>query len=828
MSRPAPPTKDALRLDVWIGAVLVVLGATTTSGWLLHLPALVQIVPGLVPMVFNTGLGFLGIGTALVLGPRTSPGAHIVRKGVALAVVTLCAATVVELMIDRSLGIDLASLHAWFDYGNTRPGRMAPNTALGFILAGTTLLVADREHGRASAIAVIGLTFGLLAIGLTGLVGYLLAPDLLFGWARSARMAVHTASGMILAAFGIWLSWSRRPWYLDESYFRDDTKIRVVSALILVIVSATAGLTGFVLLQHSFEHTLESRLQAVVDGRAPRFREMAEQSRMQAATDLGLTEMATSAARWLAVPDDEVRRLDLARDAARLLGAGYRGVTIEHADGSVAARFGVALRPGGFLTPLDGSGRTELAWDGQSVLRTHHVVGGSSGRLVLDRPIPEMARALFDTAYLGESAEVGACVQRGPTLFCLPSGRHAAPYTVTPRGGASPLPMERALAGKHGTAYTIDYRGNNVVAAFGLLAPGFGLIAKQDTVDAYSPIRQALSMGAPIILLVALLGMGLMIWQLSPLVARLRRSEQLASEAAAKTAAIMHAAGDGIVTIDHLGRMQAANEAAHRIFGYADGELTGRNVDLLMPTSSRAAHAQGLARVAGGGTARLVGTPNVQVPGLRHDGTEFALELTLSAVPLPGHPMFVGVMRDITERRALEEKLSHMAQFDSLTNLPNRALFMDRLNTALARAVRSNRALALMFLDLDGFKAINDTWGHHAGDEVLVQIAGRLASVVRRTDTVARLAGDEFTILLEDLALPDEDSRAVAEKVLEAMRVPMMAGGHPIHVTASIGLVLHEAGSHSSGASELLSRADGAMYAAKRAGKDAFRTLATA
>ena len=823
--RSTVPAANHLHFDVWIGAVLALIGAATACGWLLHLPTVVQIVPGLVPMVFNTGLGFLGVGVALALGSRPSPAARRVRTGVAFAVVMLCTATIAEIVIDRPLGIDLASLHAWFDYGNTRPGRMAPNTALGFILAGVALLVADRVRSRASAIAVLGLTFGLLAIGLTGLVGYLLAPDLLFGWARSARMAIHTASGMILAAFGIWSSWSRQPWYIGESHFRDDTKIRLLSAVIVVVVTITAGLTGFVLQQHSFEQSLENRLEAVIQGRIPRFNNTARQYQKHASADVSLTGIANTAQRWLTTPGDEARRIAFVQDATRLLGAGYRGVVIERGDGSVAARFGETGLNAPFHVQIDGAQSSEFVWDSLAVLRTRHVVDSAGDVLVVEQLVPELLASLVDTTGLGESAHVAACIHQGVKLLCLPDRRNSTPYTVSPRGGASPLPMERALAGGRGTAHAVDYRGHNVVAAVGLLAPGFGLIAKEDTLDAYAPIRRALGMGAPIILLVTLLGGVLMTWQLAPLVARLRRSEQLASEASAKTAAIMHAAGDAIVTIDHLGHMQAANEAAHSIFGYAAGELTGRKVAMLMPVASRAAHEHGLARVAAGGAPRLVGLSNVQVRGLRADGTEFPLELTLSAVPLPDDMLFVGVMRDITERRAMEDKMSHMAQYDSLTGLPNRALFMDRLDTAMARAGRSRRALAVMFLDLDGFKTINDTLGHSAGDDVLVQISERLASAVRRTDTVARLGGDEFTILLEDLVSPNEDSQAIAEKVLEAMRIPVTAGGQTLSVTTSIGLVLHELEGTTSTASELLSRADGAMYAAKRAGKDACRTF---
>ena len=519
-------------------------------------------------MVLNTGLCFLSLGVAMILGPQASQHARTIRTLLPTLVVMLCAATIVEIALDRSLGIDFAFVHAWFDYSNTRPGRMAPNTALGFILATTALLLAERVQRRVEAVAVVALTFGLLAVGLTGLVGYLLAPDLLFGWARSARMAVHTASGMILAALGIWISWSRRPWYVGETHFRDDAKIRLLSAVIVVIVTITAGLAGFVLQQHSFEQTLENRLEDVVDGRTARFKEAVAQYRVQASFDVMLTGALESARRHLDAPGDKALQLELDLNAKKLLKSGYRSVTLEQADGSIANMFGDGTRQTDFLAPIDSAREIELAWDGEVVLRTRHAVGAMGGQLVLNRPAPDIFRLVSDTGRLGESAEVAACVFRDGRLLCLPNRRNSRLYVVPPRGGKTPLPMELALAGSQAMAYTVDYRGHNVVAALGLLAPGLGLVVKQDAIDAYAPIRHALALGTPIILIVTLLGGVLMTWQLSPLVGRLRRSERIASEAAAKTAAIMQAAGDAIVTIgrrqlswppgdNYLGRFEA-------------------------------------------------------------------------------------------------------------------------------------------------------------------------------------------------------------------------------------------------------------------------------
>ena len=250
----------------------MLLGLMVTSGWLLHVPIMVEIKSGLVPMVFNTGLCFLLARSAILTMRLPQPGALLLRHVAGIVLILLCGASLIEFVFDRAIGIDLAGLHTWYDYGNTRPGRMVPNTALGFILAGAVIVLTDRVDRQSSAIAVVVLTFSMLAIGLTGLVGYLLAPDLLFGWARSARMALHTAGGMILCAIGLWLSWARRDWYLSRSYFRDDDKIRFLGAAILTVVTITVGLVGFVLLQNSLEKTLESALEVAVHNRGPWYR----------------------------------------------------------------------------------------------------------------------------------------------------------------------------------------------------------------------------------------------------------------------------------------------------------------------------------------------------------------------------------------------------------------------------------------------------------------------------------------------------------------------------------------------------------------------------
>ena len=180
----------------------------------------------------------------------------------------------------------------------------------------------------------------------------------------------------------------------------------------------------------------------------------------------------------------------------------------------------------------------------------------------------------------------------------------------------------------------------------------------------------------------------------------------------------------------------------------------------------------------------------------------------------PSH--FVCLHQDVTERKALEERLRHRAFHDPLTDLPNRALFLDRLQHALARSGRLREPVAVLFVDLDDFKVVNDSLGHDAGNLLLAGIGERLRACVRPGDTVARLFGDEFAVLLE-APIGVEEARRVTGRFLVRLQEPFGLDGEEVHVTSSIGLVLSEEADEQP--EELLRRADLAMYAAKNRGK---------
>ncbi|MFI1992655.1 putative bifunctional diguanylate cyclase/phosphodiesterase [Actinoplanes sp. NPDC020271] len=273
------------------------------------------------------------------------------------------------------------------------------------------------------------------------------------------------------------------------------------------------------------------------------------------------------------------------------------------------------------------------------------------------------------------------------------------------------------------------------------------------------------------------------------------------------TDSILANAGEGICGVDPDGRIAFANAAAGRITGLGVTGLLGREATTVLPDA---------------GDGLTPGTREVTLE--RPDGTSVQVEYTASEIAKGGRPIgAVVVLRDVSRQRALEHDLRHQALHDGLTNLPNRKLLLDRLEHALARARATGGPLAVLYLDLDGFKRVNDSLGHNAGDLLLRTAAERLTHALRPQDTVARLGGDEFAVLLEDA--DPETVEHLARECLTVLSRPFLIHNRESLVSVSIGVVPDAA--RYADADEVLRNADVAMYAAKEQGKNRFLTFET-
>jgi diguanylate cyclase (GGDEF)-like protein/PAS domain S-box-containing protein len=267
-----------------------------------------------------------------------------------------------------------------------------------------------------------------------------------------------------------------------------------------------------------------------------------------------------------------------------------------------------------------------------------------------------------------------------------------------------------------------------------------------------------------------------------------------------------------VLLVDRHGSIVYANEEAGRLTGYTRAELTGLDVETLVPEPHRAAHAEWRSRWRA--QRRPMGR-GLDISCRRADGSTFPADVSLAPVAFEGATYVVATLRDETERRRNEEDLLRRALHDPLTGLPNRVLFLDRLTQALGRAGRQDQQVAVLYVDLDGFKNVNDTWGHGVGDAVLQAVGQRLAAALRPGDSVARFGGDEFLVLCEGLSSGDE-AVEVARRLLEAVSRPLPHRAGTVAVSASVGIAM--AGQPPRTAADLLDAADRAMYQAKKAG----------
>lgn len=297
-------------------------------------------------------------------------------------------------------------------------------------------------------------------------------------------------------------------------------------------------------------------------------------------------------------------------------------------------------------------------------------------------------------------------------------------------------------------------------------------------------------------------------------------NQQLAAREA-KTRSILEAVSDGVVTYSASGVIQSANRVALELFGCQSAILPETSIEQLFPSPDLHCNLYP--------QAVNLHPPCQEVHALHREGWSFPVELKVKLISNSDDQIFIATIADIRERQYAQKQIEQLAYFDRLTDLPNRTLFEDRILMSIENAQRHQERFAVMFLDLDRFKRINDTLGHAVGDRLLKQVAGRLRHSLRGTDSVgqvsadeyapllARLGGDEFTLLLSRVR-HDTDVARLGQRILSYLRAPIHIDGHELVVSGSIGVALYpEDGSNSI---SLLRNADTAMYQAKQKGRD--------
>ncbi|MEO8418930.1 MAG: EAL domain-containing protein, partial [Methylophilaceae bacterium] len=283
--------------------------------------------------------------------------------------------------------------------------------------------------------------------------------------------------------------------------------------------------------------------------------------------------------------------------------------------------------------------------------------------------------------------------------------------------------------------------------------------------------------------------------------------------------ATIETAMDAVVQMDTADIITGWNHQAEKVFGWQRAQAIGRPLsETIVPPQFREKYRQGLQHFMHTGECEMLNS-RAELIGLHRDGHEFPIELSITAIKAAGKHKFNCFIRDITQKKQSEDLIWNQANFDPLTSLPNRRMFHDRLEQAMKKAQRANLKTALLYIDLDKFKEVNDTLGHNMGDTLLKEAAQRISGCVRATDTVARMGGDEFTVILAELDDTGSIGR-ISENILQSLAQPFLLGSETAYISASIGITLYP--DDATDINELLMHADQAMYAAKNAGRNRY------
>ena len=915
---------------LWLAGV----GVCVVAGVLGDRIELARLFLNAVPASLNAGL--LGLVAALALwsNPRV-PSRRLAWCAVLLML--LPALVLAEQLGGIDLGIDLTALHRTLQASSSHPGRLAPNTCLGFLFAGLALWLQHRPGLRWRGLLVSCSVYGTLAVGLSALAVYVLDLQAMYKLLAFNSMSAAVMAMLVVLGMALWSSLLAGESDAGSGE-RPEDRITRTAVGVLGVVAVVSGVAGFALMQRAYKMTVADGLETSARGHAGAFAhslkqemEIAESVSRQLALQRALAQLAVK-------PTDAQAFDDLRELAASVLGQDFSALRVQNGRGESLLEAGSArLREAPVALPL-GDGHSTLLWDDGLVLHSELPVernGERVGGLMLERRLGVLTGLLYDLQHHDDSTDALLCARIDEDAVCLPSrfyeaGRHIAIYQ---QDGQPFLPISKALLGMSGSDSVRDLRGVPVQAGYApLRGVNLGLVIKTDSGELFGYIRSRLRLLTGLLAALVVVGVWLLRSHVLPLAQRLASSERrlqmvsdnlpalvfnadadlryqfanarylpmagldpktmigermqdvLGTEAFGVIAEHIAAAlrgervryerhGHGVdrehhelveyvperrpdgsvaglygmvmdITERHQAQAQlAASEARLRtitdnvpaLITYVDTDLRfqfcnpvfeawtgipvadalGRRMQDVLPPKVMALRQRQIERALRGETVQFE-TVALLGQGPRHFQVNY----------LPHRDeqdRVIGVYsltNDISAQKELERKLQTLARVDALTGLANRRQFEERFSEAMSRCRRSGRPMALMFMDIDKFKGINDTLGHAGGDEVLKTFARRLSASVRKTDTVARLAGDEFVVILEGLNTVDEP-HFLARKILAAIAAEQQVLGHSLSVTTSIGISFYEGDDSTEGA--LMALADKALYEAKSAGRGTYR-----
>src|SRR5882672_7822912 len=388
-------------LHACIGALLVLLGGAVMLGWWMQSTALVRVLPQFAPMVFDTALCFVLTGSGLLTPFSESDRHRRMTTPVGGALVAITSLILAEHFFQSDLGIDWPSLHAWLRDANPTPGRMSAGTATGFLMSGTVLILATRVRRPWMGTAVRLLTLAVGAIGMLGLAGYLVNARLLFPDYAFVGIAVHTAAGLLLLAFGLRSAWKQSAWARTPLFARADDQITFTGATILVAIALAGGIASFAILQDRVQTLATENMLAALERRIETFLDLLELREINARIAATRPAAIRNLREIHAGRDDGPNLANVKAVVDSFLNQGFSAIAYYGVDGKIVASGGAFSRTPALAVGLATRDKAELLWDGGFLLR-HRIplrdAQGLAGTVQTEQPLPVLTRMSQTTA----------------------------------------------------------------------------------------------------------------------------------------------------------------------------------------------------------------------------------------------------------------------------------------------------------------------------------------------------------------------------------------------------------------------------------------------
>lgn len=762
-----------------IGCFVILIAGIALIGWYAHIPALSQLQRHYAPMQFNTALAFIFLGFSLLTVNRMPRVSFILSS--TILIITLL--TLAQYVMHTDLRIDQFFMKPYMTSLTPYPGRMGPNTAICFILSSIVLLLSSNViEFKFKLLLEMILTSLMVVIALAAFTGYSADLPAAYGWGKLTSMGLLTSINFIASGVGL-LILHMRSLNKDELLFQN-----YIPAAIFF-----AGCVFFLLLWRALTDEEVHQVQSKV----------AENSRSIKVNFYNRMSFYISA---LLRMD---RRLSMRKDTTQ---AQWKDDASEYMKDMKSYSL-IAL------TNL----QKNIKW---SVKNPD--IDAKNEQAILNNCFAKSVATI--------SPEYWSAFTNNLKYVCIikPS---ATGYLVGIIN--APIFMGELINELDMKNYAVVFRKQNVSLILNpefndIIHPNFATEFSLTDIDKSVKLEitpndivvkqnksiypwMAFAIG---VLATFLFTYSLRLWALSKKRERILIEEtKLRLILESRFQLITTSANDAILMLDNHDKIVFWNQAATKLFGYHQQDALNKFVhELLIPKRYRESYQRKFKIFRQTGEGNMLGKP-FEMNVLNHENIEIPIEISISSVKVGSNWEAVAIMRDITERKKTEAMIHHQANYDSLTDLPNRMLFALLLKNSISQADRSQSTVYLLSLDLDGFKLVNDEHGHEIGDCLLKEVGKRLRNNIRETDNVARLGGDEFMIILTNILHVDE-VKDIAQKILTEIEKTFFIENFTLNVGVSIGIASYP--NDAKNIKDLLIKADQAMYASKKSGRNRF------